>query len=149
MYPYINYTHGIVSLLPDEVMKMMTQGSCPVCSSEEVYCLLNTLHCKRCGNIWTEEKNIRIRYDISNAETPVSKQKRTPAITDTLEQRMEKQLEGYLKKSRGEFSRDTITSNIGDIHMAMFRNYLKKCVKNRTLVEKKDQYGILWYSRPD
>jgi hypothetical protein len=33
--------------------------------------------------------------------------------------------------------------------MAMFRRYLKKCVKNRTLVENKDQYGILWYSRPD
>jgi hypothetical protein len=42
-----------------------------------------------------------------------------------------------------------ITSNIGDIHMAMFRRYVKKCVINRTLVEKKDRYGILWYSRPD
>ena len=33
--------------------------------------------------------------------------------------------------------------------MAMFRRYLKKCVKNRTLVEKKDQVnGIHLYSRP-
>jgi len=42
-----------------------------------------------------------------------------------------------------------VASNIGDIQMAMFRRYLKKCVKNRTLVEKKDRYGILWFSRPD
>ena len=80
---------------------------------------------------------------------PVSNRRRSPAITDTLEQRMEKQLNGYLKKFRGEFSMYAITSNIGDIHMAMFRRYLKKCVKNRTLVEHKDQYGIHWYSRPD
>ena len=130
-------------------MNMMTQGSCPVCAGEEVYCLLNTLHCKRCGNIWKEEKNTGSRYETSDTEPPSGNQRRKPAITDTLEQRMEKQLEGYLKRSRGKFSRDTITSNIGDIHMAMFRNYLKKCVKNRTLVETKDQYGILWYSRPD
>jgi hypothetical protein len=31
----------------------------------------------------------------------------------------------------------------------MFRGYLKKCVKKRTLVEKKDDYGRFWYSRPD
>ena len=62
---------------------------------------------------------------------------------------MEKQLEGYLKKFSGKFSIYSIHSTIGDIHMAMFRRYLKKCVKNRTLVEKKDQYGIQWYSRPD
>jgi hypothetical protein len=130
-------------------MIMITQGCCPVCASEEVYCLLNTLHCKRCGNIWTEEKNTRSRYETNDTGTPASTQKRSPAITNTLEQRMEKQLEGYLKRSRGKFSRDSITSDIGDIHMAMFRNYLKKCVKNRTLVEKKDQYGVLWYSRPD
>jgi hypothetical protein len=62
---------------------------------------------------------------------------------------MEKKLEGYLKKFNGKFNTNKISSNIGDIHMAMFRRYLKKCVKNRTLVEKKDRYGITWYSRPD
>lgn len=35
---------------------MTTQLHCPVCSSEKIYSLLNTFHCKRCGNIWKEEK---------------------------------------------------------------------------------------------
>jgi uncharacterized Zn finger protein len=128
---------------------MVTHVSCPVCASKEVYSLLDTLHCKRCGNIWTEEKNIRSKYDIRNVETPVSNRTRTNAITDSTEKRMEKQLDEYLKKFNGKFNTNTITSNIGDIHMAMFRRYLKKCVKNKTLDEKKDQYGRHWYSRPD
>jgi hypothetical protein len=127
----------------------VTHGSCPVCASDEVYSLLDTLHCKRCGNIWTEEKNIRSKYDTRNVETPVSNRTRTNSITDSPEKRMEKQLDEYLKKFKGKFNTYTITSNIGDIHMAMFRRYLKKCVKNKTLVEKKDQYGRSWYSRPD
>ena len=128
---------------------MVTQ-KCPVCASENVYCLLNTLHCKRCGNIWTEEKTPRNRYIERDSESPVGNRKPTTTpMTETLEQRMEKQLEGYLKKFSGKFSIYSIHSTIGDIHMAMFRRYLKKCVKNRTLVEKKDQYGIQWYSRPD
>jgi hypothetical protein len=120
-----------------------------VCASEDVYSLLKTLHCKRCGNIWKEEKKTRSDYAARDVETPVSNRRWTPAITESLEQRMEKQLDGYLRKFRGKFSMYAVTSNIGDIHMAMFRRYLKKCVKNRTLVENKDQYGILWYSRPD
>jgi len=128
---------------------MVTPGSCPVCAGEDVYSLLDTLHCKRCGNIWTEEKNARNTCDTHDPGTPTGNRRRTPVIADTLEQRMEKQLEGYLKNSRGKFSLYTITPNIGDIHMAMFRRYLKKCVKKKTLVEKKDRYGILWYSRPD
>jgi len=127
---------------------MVTQ-KCPVCASENVYCLLNTLHCKRCGNIWTEEKTPRSHYTERDSGIPAGNRKPAKPVTDTLEQRMENQLEGYLKKFRGEFSMYSIHSNIGDIHMAMFRRYLKKCVKNRTLVEKKDQYGIHWYSRPD
>ena len=127
----------------------MTQVRCPVCASEKVYSLLNTLHCKRCGNIWKEEKKSRRTYDTRGFETPIGNQGLTRAITDSTEQRMEKQLEGYLKKSNGKLSLHSITSTIGDIQMAMFRAYLKKCVKNRTLVEKKDRYGIIWYSRPD
>jgi hypothetical protein len=111
-----------------------------------VYSLLNTLHCKRCGNIWTLEKETRSIFDY---ETPISNRRETLAISDSLEKRMENQLEGYLKKFNGKFSTSIITSNLGNIHMAMFRRYLKNCVKNRTLVEKKDHYGILWYSRPD
>ena len=127
----------------------MTQVRCPVCASEDVYSLLKTLHCKRCGNIWKEEKKTRSNYDTRYFETPISNRRRTIAITDSTEKRMEMQLNGYLKKFNGKFSMYTITSNVGDIHMAMFRRYLKKCIKNRTLVEKKDRYGIHWYSRPD
>jgi hypothetical protein len=128
---------------------MVTEVRCPVCASEDVYSLLKTLHCKRCGNIWKEEKKNRSDYAARDVETPVSNRRWTPAITESLEQRMEKQLDGYLRKFRGKFSMYAVTSNIGDIHMAMFRRYLKKCLKKRTLVEKKDRYGILWYSRPD
>jgi len=127
----------------------VTQVRCPVCASEDVYSLLKTLHCKRCGNIWKEEKKTRRNYDTRDVETPISNRRRTLAITDNPEKRMEKKLNGYLKKYKGKFSMYAITSNIGDIHMAMFRIYLKKCIKNRTLVEKKDRYGIHWYSRPD
>ena len=127
----------------------MTHVSCPVCASEEVYSLLDTLHCKRCGNIWTEENNTRSKYDTRDVETPVSNRTRTNSITDSPEKRMEKQLDDYLKKFKGRFNTSAITSNIGDIHMAMFRRYVKKCVKNKTLVEKKDRYGRYWYSRPD
>ena len=126
----------------------MTLLNCPVCASEEVYCLLDTLHCKRCGNIWTTEKKTKGAYGTCCSETPVTNRGLTKTITESPEQKMEKQLEGYLKKSRGKFSMHSITTNIGDIQMAMFRRYLKKCVRNRTLVEKKDQYGITWYSRP-
>jgi len=128
---------------------MATQVRCPVCDSENVYSLLKTLHCKRCGNIWKENKKTRSNYDTRDVKTPISNRRRTIAITDSLEKKMEKQLDGYLKKFKGKFSMYTVTPNIGDIYMAMFRRYMKKCVKNRTLVEKKDRYGILWYSRPD
>ena len=128
---------------------MVTQGRCPVCGSEEVYCLLDTLHCKRCATIWTEEKNARCTFDTCDIETPVSNRTRAPAVKDSPEKRMEKQLEKYLKKFKGKFTTSVIPSNIGDIQMAMFRRYVKKCVNKRTLVEKKDDYGRLWYSRPD
>jgi ribosomal protein S9 len=63
--------------------------------------------------------------------------------------RMEQKLEEYLKKSKGKFSLYKITWTIGDIRMAMFRRFLKKCVRKGTLLECKDRYGIVWYSRPD
>jgi hypothetical protein len=127
---------------------MVPQLSCPVCGSEDVYSLLNTLHCKRCGNIWTEEKKTRTTYDTHEGNALKNNRTWTPAVTESLETRMEKQLEGYLKKSRGKFSLYFIAPNLGDIHMAMFRRYLKKCVQKKTLIEKKDRYGIVWYSRP-
>jgi hypothetical protein len=127
----------------------VTHVKCPVCASENVYSLLNTLRCKRCGNIWKEDKKTRSNYDTREFQTPISNRRQIKVITDSVEKKMEKQLDGYLKKFNGKFSMYTVTPNIGDIYMAMFRRYLKKCVRNRTLVEKKDRYGILWYSRPD
>jgi uncharacterized protein (DUF983 family) len=35
---------------------MTSQIRCPVCASGKIYSLLNTLHCKQCGNIWKEDK---------------------------------------------------------------------------------------------
>jgi hypothetical protein len=125
------------------------QGRCPVCGSEEVYVMVDTLHCKRCANIWTEENNAKCTFDACNVELPASNRTWTPAIQESPEIKMEKQLEQYLKKYKGKFTTSAISSNIGDIQMAMFRGYLKKCVKKRTLVEKKDDYGRFWYSRPD
>ncbi len=69
--------------------------------------------------------------------------------TENLETKMEMKLNEYLKKFNGKFCMDRITWKIGDITIAMFRRYLKNCVKNKSLVEKKDRYGIIWYSRPD
>ena len=128
---------------------MVTQERCPVCGSEEVYVMVDTFHCKRCANIWTEEKNAKCTFDACNVQLPASNRTWTPAIKESPEIKMEKQLEIYLKKFNGKFTTSVITSTIGDIQMAMFRRYLKKCVKNRTLVEKKDDYGRFWYSRPD
>lgn len=128
---------------------MTIQLNCPVCSSEDVYCQVNTLHCKRCGNIWKEEKKPGSILDERKCAIPVNDRILIKPTTDTTDARMEKKLEGYLKKFRGKFNLDTIPWTIGDIQMTMFRRYLKKCVKNKTLQERKDQYGIVWYSRPD
>jgi hypothetical protein len=127
---------------------METQISCPVCSSKNIYSLLNTLRCKRCGNIWKEEKKNSPGSGKCGFESLINDQVKPLTITDDIETKMEKKLDGYLKKFNGKFRQDKITSRIGDISLALFRRYLKNCVKNRTLVEKKDDYGVLWYSRP-
>ena len=134
--------------LRDEAEKMSTQR-CPVCSSDNIYCLLNTLHCKRCGNIWKEEKKNKRISPAGRYNTLVNDQKRLIKNNDTVETKMEKKLNEYLRKFKGKFSLNTTTWKIGDIQLAMFRYYLKKCVKNKTLVERKDDYGMIWYSRPD
>ncbi len=126
---------------------METEIRCPVCSSKNVYSLLNSLRCKRCGNIWKEEKNNCSNFVKCGVESPINNQVRSITTTDDIETKMEKKLDEYLKKFNGKFSLDKITWRIGDITLAMFRRYLKNCVKNKTLVEKKDGYGVLWYSR--
>jgi response regulator of citrate/malate metabolism len=129
---------------------MTTQLCCPFCSSEKVYSLLNTLHCKRCKNIWQEDKKNTNNFDKYGSAPLINNQAWTiKKKTENLEKRMEKKLNEYLKRFNGKFSMDKITWKIGDITIAMFRRYLKICVKNKILVEKKDKYGIIWYSRPD
>ena len=128
---------------------MATQVRCPVCAGEDVYSLLNTLHCKRCGNIWKEEKKTWNSCNTEEFRMPTGNPVLLKTIPDNSERWMEQKLDLYLKKCKGKFSLSKITWTIGDIQMAMFRRYLKKCVRNRTLVENKDRYGIMWYSRPD
>ena len=130
-------------------VNMAPQVHCPVCSGDEVYSLLDTLHCKRCGNIWKEEKATRSGSGACGFVNTVNNPVRLTKKTDTLETRMEKRLNENLEKFNGKFSIDKISGDIGNIQMAMFRRYLKNCVKNRTLVEKKDKYGVIWYKRPD
>jgi transcription initiation factor TFIIIB Brf1 subunit/transcription initiation factor TFIIB len=127
---------------------MEIEISCPICSSKHVYSLLNSLRCKRCGNIWKEEKKNKSNVVVSGNELPINNQVRSKTTTDTIEAKMEKKLDEYLKKFNGKFCLDKIPWRIGDITLAMFRSYLKNCVKNRTLTEKKDGYGVVWYSRP-
>ncbi|MDD1696751.1 MAG: hypothetical protein LUQ36_00130 [Methanoregula sp.] len=121
---------------------------CPVCSSKQVYSLLNSLRCKRCGNIWKEEKKNKSNVVVCRNELPINNQVRSKTTTDNIETKMEKKLDEYLKKFNGKFCLDKFPWIIGDITLAMFRRYLKNCVKSRTLVEKKDGYGVIWYSRP-
>ena len=121
---------------------------CPVCSSKQVYSLLNSLRCKRCGNIWKEEKKNKSNVVVCRNGFPINNQVRSKTTTDNIETKMEKKLDEYLKKFNGKFCLDKFPWIIGDITLAMFRRYLKNCVKNRTLVEKKDGYGVIWYSRP-
>ena len=117
--------------------------NCPVCSSDEVYILLNTLHCKRCKNIWKEGEGPDQPASIGFLDTSLKIRKHT----EPLETRMEKKLNEYLTRSGGKFCLTTMTWQAGDISQEMFRIYLKRCVKNRALTETKDQYGRIWYFR--
>jgi hypothetical protein len=119
---------------------------CPFCSSEKVYCLLNTLHCKRCKNMWKgDTKNPD--FDVSGYANQINNQAlRIPKKTDTLETRMEKRLNEYLNKIHGKFCMDTSTWKSGDISKEVFMRYLKICVNNKVLAEEKDRYGRTWYS---
>jgi hypothetical protein len=119
--------------------------TCPFCASDRVYSLLNTLHCKRCKNIWKEDTADPEPYDTGELpDAPLRLRKKI----DPLEKRMEKRLNLYLDRSRGKFCFTTMTWQAGDISQELFRRYLRQCVKNRTLAEEKDRYGRIWYLRP-
>ena len=94
------------------------------------------------------KKNKRIS-DTSRYEVLVDDQKRLTKNKDASEIKMEKKLNECLIKFNGKFSLNATTWKVGDIQLAMFRCYLKKCVKNKTLTERKDEYGMIWYSSID
>ena len=126
--------------------RLDTPLRCPFCSSEKVYSLLNTLHCKRCKNVW---KDGEPPCDTGGFTALTRERQRgPPKKTETLEARQRKALNEHLKKNRGKFCMDTIPWKTGDISQALFRQYLKKCVKSEILTEKKDRHGRIWYSRP-
>jgi hypothetical protein len=117
--------------------------NCPVCSSDEVYDLLHTLHCKRCKHIWKvgDEEYSTCRCPDLDPSLRVRKK------TDPLEVRMERKLNVCLTRYGGKFCLTTMTWQVGDISQELFMRYLKRCVNNRTLTETKDHYGRIWYSR--
>jgi hypothetical protein len=117
--------------------------NCPVCSSDKVYCLLDTLHCKRCKNIWKEGDGPAPSAACGSPGASPGTRKRT----EPLETRMEKRLGEYLDRSGGKFCLTTMTWQAGDISRELFSSYLKRCVNNRTLAETKDHYGRIWYFR--
>ena len=93
--------------------------TCPVCSSEMVYPLLNTLRCKRCKNIWKagEEEPCRCPDLIPSI--------RVRKKTDPLEMRLGKKLDECFDRSKGKFCLNTMTWQAGDISQELFRRYLK------------------------
>jgi hypothetical protein len=126
---------------------MTTRSRCPFCSSEEIYCLLDTLHCKRCKNVWKEEKNDPGTDACRSAVQLQNPLLKLPEKTAPLETRMKKRLDLVLSRHNGKFSMDAIAENAGDISPDLFRRYLRRCVKTRILTETKDRSGRTWYSR--
>jgi len=117
--------------------------TCPVCSSEMVYPLLNTLRCKRCKHIWKigDEEHSTCRCPDLVPSLRVRKK------TDPLEIRLQKTMDELLERHEGKFCISTMTCRYGDISFNLFRNYLQRCVKEGTLAETKDRNGRIWYSR--
>jgi hypothetical protein len=116
---------------------------CPFCGSELVYPLLNTLRCMRCKNIWKDGEE-----DTSPDTGLWDARLRIPKRTEPLEIRLGKKLGECLARSGGRFSLSTMTWQAGDISENLFRRYVRRCVKDRTLAEEKDRYGRAWYFRP-
>jgi hypothetical protein len=118
--------------------------ACPVCSSEMVYPLLNTLRCKRCKHIWKvgDEQYSTCRCPDLVPSLRVRKK------TDPLEIRLEKKLDELLARHGGKICITTMSCRYGDLPFELFRSYLKRCVRDRTLIGTTDRYGRTWYERP-
>jgi hypothetical protein len=115
---------------------------CPFCGSDKVYPLLGTLRCKRCKNIWKEEGGVRPACPGPHDTL------RTRKKTAPLETRLAKRLDTCLERHGGKFCPAGVAWPAGEISRELFLHYLDRCVKDRTLAEKKDRAGRTWYSRP-
>lgn len=122
---------------------------CPFCNSEKVYSLLGTLHCKRCKNLWTEE---RIALDPTGT-TGSGSPSRTPppgpaGIHAALEIRLRQTLDRCLAMYNGRFSMGSFAWRTREVPSRLVRQYLNRCVEDGILLEKKDRSGRTWYARP-
>jgi hypothetical protein len=110
-----------------------------------VYSLMNTLRCKRCKGIWKVGDEYLCSEVTGIAANP-------PAGTKTrskpLAKRLEAKLEECLARSGGRFCPDTLNWQAGEISREMFRNYLRRCVREGTLAEERDRFRRTWYRRP-
>ena len=120
---------------------------CPACSSDKVYSLLDTLHCKRCKHIWKEEPHVGGSH--GPAEPVIPRPLTIKHRAESIESQMEKRLNECLLRGGGRFRIDAIPVHAGTISLAVFRSYVKKCVACRDLAERTDRAGRTWYSRPD
>lgn len=123
---------------------MTSRQRCPVCGSDMVYGLMNTLRCKRCKEIWKAGEE-----DIcwSDTSRPVPPAGRAEKIKKPLAHRLETKLEECLRRSGGRFCFETLHWQAGEISREIFGRYVRQCVKERTLAYEKDRYGRIWYGR--
>jgi hypothetical protein len=129
---------------------MTALSRCPFCSSEKVYALVNTMHCKRCKNLWTPDKHnpeiIKKTEPLARSTNPAG---RMVKKTAPLEIRLKQRLDEFIRKYNGRFSMDFVVWKTGDITPDLFRQYLKKCENNSILVKSNDRNGRIWYSVPE
>jgi hypothetical protein len=128
---------------------MTALSRCPFCNSEKVYSVLDTLHCKRCKNLWTEE---RVALDPAGT-TGSGPPSRTPpsgtaGIHAALEIRLEQTLNSCLAMYNGRFSMGSFAWRTKGVPSRLVRQYLSQCVESGILLEKKDRSGRTWYTRP-
>lgn len=107
---------------------------------------MNTLHCKRCKNMWkTGEEHPENSAPCGYAGKTSTRASRITRKADTMETQMEKRMDDYLGLFHGKFCMDTIAWKSGDISRDLFLRYLKNRVRTKALAEKKDRYGRIWY----
>lgn len=115
---------------------------CPFCGSAMVYSLMDTLRCKRCKGIW------KAGDEILPAGSPPAPERMIRKRIEPLDARLEKILDAYLARHGGRFSFDTLRWQAGDVSVELYKKYVRRCVRDRSLAEEKDRAGRTWYFRP-